>query len=91
MDKTFRALKRIEKRNHIGKRLNADYTLPVNRIERFPKLLRLNYAVHVILQPNGRNQFPTRNPKLVDSAVHVESVANEYICFQNQDVLRFDN
>ena len=45
MDKTFRALKRIEKRNRIGKRLNADYTLPVNRIERFSKLLRLNSAV----------------------------------------------
>ena len=48
MDKTFRALKRIEKRNHIGKRLNADYTLPVNRIERFSKLLRLNSAVNNI-------------------------------------------
>ena len=39
MDKTFRALKRIEKR------LNADYTLPVNRIESFSNLWRLNFAV----------------------------------------------
>lgn len=45
MDKTFRALKRIEKRNHIEKRLNADYTLPVNRIESFSNLWRLNFAV----------------------------------------------
>ena len=45
MDKTFRALKSIEKRNHIEKRVNADYTLPVNQIERFSNVLRLNFAV----------------------------------------------
>ena len=41
------------------------------------------------MQLNGRNQFPTRKSKLVNSAVHVESVASEYVCFPNQAVKTF--
>ena len=42
--------------------------------------------VHVILQLNDRSQFPTRNTKLVNCTVHVESVSSEYACFPNQVV-----
>ena len=40
------------------------------------------------MQLNGRNQFPTRKSKLVNSAVHVESVTSEYVYFLNQTVKR---
>ena len=45
--------------------------------------------IHVILQLNGRNQFPTRKSNLVNSPVHVETVASEYVCFPNQAVETF--
>ena len=34
--------------------------------------------------------FLTRDTKLVNSAVHVESVASAYVCFPNEAVFRID-
>ena len=34
------------------------------------------------MQLNGRNQFPTRNTKFVNSAVHAECLFSESSCFQ---------
>ena len=79
--------------HHIEKRLNADYAFPVKskgKVFKFIDIKTCSY-VHVILQLNGRNQFPTRNTKLVNSAVYVESAGSEYVCFPNQAVFRFDN
>ena len=46
--------------HHIEERLNADYTLSFNLIERFSDLLRLKLLLsHVMLQLNGHDQFPT--------------------------------
>ena len=53
--------------------------------------IKIYCEVRVILQFNGRNQFPTRKTKLFNSAVHVELVASDYVSIPNQGVFRFDN
>ena len=65
----------------IEKRFNADYTLPVESKWKVFKFIEIKIysQVQMILQLNGRNQFPTRNTKLLSSAVHVESAASEYV------------
>ena len=78
---------------HIEKRLNADYALPDKLNGKVFKFIEIKICshIHLISQLNGRNQFPTRNTKLVNFALHVESAASEYVCFPNQAVFRFDN
>ena len=82
IDKTFRALKVIAwsfSYHRISKQLNADNTLPVKsnwKVVRFIEIKSCS-EVHIILQLNGCNQFPTSNTQLVNSAVDVKSVTNK--------------
>ena len=66
IDKTFRALKIVAwpfSTHHvdINKRLNIDYALPFKsnqKVFRFVEF-KISFLLHVILQHNGHNQFPT--------------------------------
>ena len=87
IDKTFRALKWL-----LGCfkpiTLKSDWMLITvcfsNWIERFSNLLLSSHNIAA-----QWSQFPRRKSKLANSAVHVESVASEYVYFPNQAVKTF--